>query len=175
MKPVPGSPCQNCDFSYRCADDDQVCEEYKRWFGPWVRGQLRYLRKILRPKNFTAWRYYAPYEPIVNAPGRSRPEHGKPVMSELRQRLDKLDELYGLVPSYNGYKERADFAEAFEALVKDLGFKYAELARASNSQPYQIKCYCDGVYVPGQTKWINIRAELLRRIEKTEKRAARNG
>lgn len=168
MRPVPGSPCQNCDYSYACAEDDQVCNEYKTWFGPWVRGQLRSLRKRLKPKNFTSWRYYAPYEPVCDRPGPEKPERVKPDGSVFRRRLETLDELYDLIPHYNGQTQRANFSEAFEALVKDLGLKYAELARATDSQPYQIKCYCDGVYVPGDTKWLNIRAELLRRIERLE-------
>lgn len=169
MKPVGGSPCQRCDYSFICENDQKTCEEYNRWFGPWVRGQLRNLRKTLRPKNFTAWRYYAPYEPIAPVEDTEAPERKKPENNIFRQRLDKLDYLHGIVPSYNGQKERADFSDAFEALVKDLGFKYAELARETECQPYQIKCYCDGVYVPGDTKWINIRAALERRIARIER------
>ena len=150
MKPVPGSPCQNCDFSYRCADDDKTCPEYNRWFRPWLRREWRKLRRRHgMDLDFTGWRYYAPYEPTGDPAPEPEPETPQEQAFNLEAALVKLDEMHALIPKSNARRQLADFAYELGQIVEtQMHMGPTEYGRRCGMNANRVASYVYGYHCP---------------------------
>lgn len=147
MKPVPGSPCQNCDFSYRCADDDQTCPEYEIWFRPWLRRNLNQIRRETgKKRNPVAWRYFAPYEPTETK--KAEPEKEEPPF-DLDDALRELDRLHDAVPRLNPRTELSAFSAHLSWIVeRRMHMGPTEYGRRCGISASRAASYVDGYHCP---------------------------